>query len=158
MTKTFKRLLAVAAAVAAFSGAASAGVYNVLNVNLNDGTTTAIALTDDLRVSFNETHLIATGSLANVSVDRSKIVYFTHSYDANVGVNEIAAGSEASFNGNSISFSNLPAGSVVRVFSIGGALVREAAAEGDYTLSLDELASGNYIVNVNNMSYKINIR
>lgn len=157
MTKSLKRLLA-AFLVTASCGIAQATVYNTVIVNLNDGSQTSIFITEDLKLSFTDTQLVATGSTEDIAIDRSQIVHFEHAYDETGAVDAINGASGMAFNGNSMTFSNLPQGSMIRVFTTAGILVSEQPAAGEYTLSLDGLAPGNYIVSVNNMSYKINKR
>ncbi|MDE6177329.1 MAG: T9SS type A sorting domain-containing protein [Paramuribaculum sp.] len=82
-------------------------------------------------------------------------------YDTNpgTGINTPAGDAPAfSNNGGSLSFSNLPAGSHIALYTASGMLVMQHTAEGDAVVELDGLASGVYILNVNGKSVKISVK
>ena len=153
-----KKLLlsAIAVCITLASGAAS---YNMLNVHLTDGSKVDVLLTSDLTLAFTDTDLVATGAdqKVTVTVPRESISKFVHTYDPGAGIDEVTGGSMA-FNGNTLSFDSLPAGSVIKFYTLAGVAVRTITAEGAVELSLDDLATGAYIVTVNNVSYKITIK
>lgn len=139
------------------AGASGAG-YNCLKVSLQDGSHVNIFMSDDLRVRFTETHLVATGSNADVSVDRSSIFSFDHVYDKSGAVGDVLAEQTARFTGDTMQFDSLPEGSVITVFDTRGAAVMSQIASGSHELSLGSLPSGVYVITVNNMSYKVTVR
>lgn len=133
----------------------SAG-YHQLMVNLTGGDQVAISLSDDLKVTFTEETLEAHGEYADVSIPRANIVDFEHSEE--VGVDAIGAETGVSRIGNSLTFNGLANNSEISVFNMGGVCVSSAQASGQYTLSLDGLTPGAYIVRVNNMTYKVTVK
>lgn len=147
-------LFAIAVCVAFIAGATS---YNMLNVHLADGTTVDVKLASDLKLTFTETHLVATGTGVSVEVPRESIAKFVHTFDAGSGIAEVAQDG-MKFSGNTLSFDSLPAGSVVNVYTVAGSLVRSVAAEGAADVELDGLTAGVYVVTVNNVSYKITVK
>lgn len=148
-----KILLLCLVAVSAFVCRAA---YSHVVLHMTDGTSTEIVLCDDLELSFTDTELVAKGGGADVTVARKQIDKVTHTYTS--AVEDAMAAASFSFSGNTLRFGNLPAGTIVNVFSAAGALVRTADAEGDFELSLDDLTAGAYVVSANGMSYKVIVK
>lgn len=146
-------LFAIAVCIAVTCGAVS---FNTVTVHLNDGSQVDITMTDGLSLSFDETNLVATGSGADVTVEKSKIVKLSHSQQS--GIADITADGGFSHDGNALNFDNLPDGSTVAVYGINGVAVYSARVSGSHTLPLDGMAPGIYVVRVNNMSYKISVK
>lgn len=144
-------------AIAAFASLTCVATsFNTVMIHLSDGSQVDITMTDGLSLSFDEHNLKATGSGADVTIDKSRIVKFVHARKS--GVDCVAADGGFSFDGDNLSFSNLPEGSSVVVCALNGAVVRNADACGDYLLPLQGLAPGVYVVSVNGMSYKISVK
>ena len=138
---------------------ASAKGYNCLKVNLSNGSTVTIVLSDDLQVSFTDDNLVAKGSLADVQIAKNDIDTFEHVYDASSSISDATiGGTTMNQQGNSLNFSNLPVNTTLRVFDTGGREVMSENASSDFEFSLDGLTPGIYIVVVNNQSYKVVIR
>lgn len=138
---------------------ASAEGYNCLKVNLSDGSTVTIVMSDDLKVSFTDENLVATGTFADVQIAKNDIDTFEHIYDEASSISDATVGGTTmSRQGNSLNFSNLPANTTLHVFDTAGREVMTGNAVGDYELSLDGLTPAIYIVVVNNQSYKVVIR
>lgn len=150
-----KKILSTAILSGAALMAGATG-YNTLKVHLLDGTKVDVSLSEDLRLNFDKENLLANDGITSVSIERAKIARFEHSYTS--GVNGVASGKDVNFSNNTLYFASLPAGSQIRVYSSAGEIVAEAQAEGTYTLPLDGLASGTYIVSVNQNSFKILIK
>lgn len=136
----------------------SAKGYNCLKVNLSNGSTVTIVLSDDLQVSFTDDNLVAKGSLADVQIAKNDIDTFEHVYDASSISDATIGGTTMNQQGNSLNFNNLPINTTLRVFDTGGREVMSENASGDFEFSLDGLTPGIYIVVVNNQSYKVVIR
>ncbi len=66
-----------------------------------------------------------------------------------------AAGITVAVSGSAVTFGNIPAGSMVEVFSASGAAVKALRASGNLTLDRSELPSGVYIVRINNFVTKV---
>ncbi len=132
--------------------------FNLITVNLADKQKVDIVITDDMNLKFTDTHLVAEGGKTDVSIEKSQIVNFIHRYDANAGIGEITSEEGYQYQGNSIIFHSLPAGSQIAVFTVGGIAVAQYEAEGDFTLPLDNLEKGVYVVSVNNKSFKISVK
>lgn len=138
---------------------ASAKGYNSLKVNLSNGSTVTIVLSDDLQVSFTDDNLVAQGKFADVQIAKNDIDTFEHIYDASSSISDATVGgTKMSQQGNNLNFSNLPTNTTLHVFDTGGREVMSENASGDFNLSLDGLTPGIYIVVVNNQSYKVVIR
>lgn len=145
-------------AVGLLSASAADG-YNCLKVSLVNGSDVDIVLSDDLKVSFTADELVAKSERVDVSVAKADISYFEHLYDPSASVAEIEAdGNGLSRDGNAIHFASLPEGSVVAIYAASGVCVSSQTVSGEHTLSLDGLTPGVYVVTVNKMSYKVNVR
>lgn len=70
---------------------------------------------------------------------------------------DVVAGISVSVSGSIVTFGNIPAGSMVEVFNTAGSLVAAAKASDTYTISRSELASGVYIVKINNFVTKVSL-
>lgn len=146
-----KLLLSAAAVLAAITAWAD---VNVVQVWLADKSNVEIVITDDVNLSFTDTNLLAKGGEKEVEIPRDQVVRFTHIYDATMNVGEIAA-DNYEIKGGKILFHGLPAGSVIEVFTLGGATVSRNVAEGDFEISLDTLEKGIYLVKANETTLKI---
>lgn len=133
--------------------------FNVLNVHLADGTVVDIKLGTELRLTFTDTHLVATGTDATVEMPKADIVKMEHIFDEAAGIDApVADAAEFVREGDTLSFTDLPAGSLINVYTLGGTQVRSIAAEGQCSIDLSGLSAGVYVVTVNNMSYKITVK
>ncbi len=70
---------------------------------------------------------------------------------------DAVAGITVSVNGSMVTFGNIPDGSMVQIFNTAGTLVAAAKASGTHTISRSELASGVYIVKINNFVTKVSL-
>lgn len=131
--------------------------YNVVTVNLKDKTQVDIAISSELKISFSDTDLIASGGEKEILVSKDKIVNFTHSYDSSLGIDAVSAEAFELSDGGLI-MRGLPEGSVVNILTTSGVLVSSKAASGDVVISFTELDKGIYIVNVNKNSFKITVK
>lgn len=152
-----RKILLASLVALGISGAYGAG-YNCLKVGLADGSQVDIRMSDDLRVKFTESQLVAVGTDTDVAVDRDNILYFNHDYEDWDSVKEVSTDSAPRFNGDSMLFDSLPDGSVIAVFDMAGATVMSHTASGSHELRLGLLPAGVYVVRVNNMSYKVTVR
>ena len=92
-----------------------------------------------------------------MSYPSSDLIGFT--FDESVGIDGVKADAEGmQWQDGTLVFSKLPEGASVQVFSADGrCLVSEKANGGAYTLHLNRLGAGNYVVKVNGMSHKITL-
>lgn len=150
-----KRTLLIVFA-AFFAIAAGATSYDVVSVDLNDGSKVDIALTGNLSLSFNSTHLLVKGTDADFEIPKEKILSFSHSGES--AIKEIAPDSSVDLDGRTLHFKGLTDGSLISVYDLCGKSLLSAKAANEYTLGLDDIPSGVYIVTVNNVSYKISLK
>lgn len=137
---------------------ALAARYNVVSVNLTDGSHVDIVLTDGLQLNFSETHLVATGGTAEVSVEKSRIADFTHRLDESALDATKVTGEGFSYADGYLHFTSLPAGSTISIYTTGGALLCSEVASGSHSIPVSTLSAGVYVVRVNNVSYKISVK
>lgn len=152
-----QRILLLASICAMLPSALTAAGAHRLQVQLKDGSAIDVSLSDDLRISFNDTHLIALGRYADVSVERSSIASFTHAEGS--GVDTPQAEATFSHNGNSVTLSGLIAGQQVSLVSAEGKTVAlYTATASEVIIPLVGLPSGIYAVNTTKASFKIMIK
>lgn len=152
-----KRIYIALALFAVAGLSVSALTYKSVAVNLVSGGSVEVNLSDDLSATFDEYNLLITDGDRNVTVSRSDIKSFSFSENPASGIGNIAAdGAAPVIVGGSMVFSDLPAGAVVAVYAVNGALLSQAEVDGgSYTLDLSTLPSGTFVVSVNGVAYKI---
>lgn len=151
MKRTLLTLVNALFAVAAWSAS-----YDIVSVDLTDGSKVDIALSDKLSLSFNATHLQVTGTNADFEIPKEKIVAFSHSDSS--GLDEIAIKPSVDFVDRMMCFTGLADGSIITIHNISGKCIRSIKTEGECQLGLEDLPAGVYIVAVNNVSYKISLK
>lgn len=148
-------ILAVIASVAGFSAWAN---YHTVTVTVKEGESMSFSLADELTVRFNDLEMtISSPNFQNtVIIPKENISEFTHSTS---GIGDVTADAVAPELANGmLSFTNLPEGSVINVFNTAGQLIKSETASGNYQLPLSTLASGIYVVTVNNSTFKIAVK
>lgn len=152
MTKRISTVMAVlATAVASF-----AAEYNLLNVEMRDGSNVTISLSEDLLINFDAQNLIAADGTSEVVLDRNNIKQFTHGFGS--GVNTISPSESITLQKGAILFYNLPEDSSITLADMSGVVRLATRTSGSYTLPLEGLESGAYVLTVNKVSHKIRIR
>lgn len=154
-----KLLLSLAmAACTMFAWGAETDGYNCLRCHLQNGSHMDVVLHEDITITFNDSHLVATSSKATVEVPKSDLSIFEHLYVPGAGINDATEETAANFDGNSIIFSGLPENSSIRVFDLEGRCMKETTVSGSGYISLTDLSQGVYVINVNNKSFKVTLR
>lgn len=125
-----KRLFVALLALVGLAGSVAAQGYKSVAVTLKDNTKVEVNLTDELTAKFiGENFEIADGE-QNFVIPRANIRSFVFSKAA--GIKEIHTDAVADF-------SNLPAGTVIRVYNTAGALLLQETATEAYSLNLSAL-------------------
>lgn len=150
------RKILISALAGLMAASASAATYNRLVVSLHDGSSVEINLSSELKMQFDDQNLLVTDGESQVAIERANIKSFAHDDLGSVNGLENKPGFEQT--GDVINFRNLPAASQIALYSASGALQLSAQADGEYSLPLSGVAAGNYILVVNNISYKIRIK
>lgn len=130
---------------------------NTLVVWAKDGSSSVFALTDKPTVSFTETNMIITSEKTEIDFPLEKMERLSYSYDA-VNIHDLQSDSHhVRMSGNTIVFPSLEANSKINIYTSDGSVVLTKTIEtkGDYSISIEGLKPGIYLVNVNNLSYKI---
>ncbi|MCM1349349.1 MAG: T9SS type A sorting domain-containing protein [Firmicutes bacterium] len=156
-----KRTIAVLSLVAMFFTCAMSlsAKYHSVTVHFKDKTSMSINLCEDLTVRFNDLEMTVMGSSLHktVVIPKQNIHKFEHQTTAAID-NVATDASTPVFDNGNLSFSNLPAGSVVEVYDVAGRQVLSRQAQGEFTLNLASLTSGIYVVKVNNSTFKIAVK
>lgn len=151
MKRTLLTLVNALFAIAAWSAS-----YDVVSVDLTDGSKVDIALSNKLALKFNATHLQVTGTDADFEIPKEKIVAF--SYSESSGLEEIAVNQSVDFVGRMMRFTGLADGTIITIHNLSGKCMRSIKAEGECQLGLEDFPAGVYIVAINNVSYKISLK
>lgn len=131
--------------------------YRSVLVSLKSGDVAQINLSEGLTTTYSGTTVVFRSENFRVSYPSGDVVGFT--FDESVGIDGVKADVEGmQWQDGTLVFSKLPEGASVQVFGADGrCLVSEKANGGAYTLHLNRLGAGNYVVKVNGMSHKITL-
>lgn len=153
MKKSYKLLTAIG--LCAVAPTAYASGYRSAVVEKTDGSTAIIDLEPEMTTRFDGDMLTFTGTGTSVEIPKSDLVSIT--FSETTGITDITA--SPSLTDGAISFTGLPAGSIIAVFDTAGrCLSSTRTTGGDGCLSLNSLPAGVYIVSVNGFSYKISVK
>lgn len=123
-----------------------------------DGTKVAYALAEKPKVTFTETDLVITSNGIEVNYVLENMARFTYEKSSSTRITNLENG-ETSFklDGELLLFPSLKANSTIAIYSTNGTLVfkQTVRQNGEYAFSVSNLNTGVYIVNVNDLSYKI---
>ena len=152
------RITALAAiAISALTG--SAANYHGLKITLLDESTVFVKLSDDMKAIFTPSHLKITGTGQDVEVPREKLATFQFTEQSETdGVEETTVAADPFLQDGYMVFTGLKEGTGIKAYSPDGRLILSETASGDFSLDLKRLPKGSWIVTVNSISYKINVR
>lgn len=134
----------------------SAIAFSGIEVTLTDGSSMVISMDERPVVTFSGSKLVIKTDVSTTEFERSKVKTFN--YLSSSSIEEINVGDcKVNNTGESLQFSNLPAGSEITVHDVSGKLVKSTVAEGSYRINITDLSSGVYVVSVNGVSTKISV-
>lgn len=126
---------------------------DVLRLHLTDGQTVTFALSDEPQLSMSADSMSVTLSAITFRYAHQDVRYLDYDYDRDnaVGIGAATAdeaGVQAQFANGSLRVSGLSAGSLLRLFGMGGQLVRSlrAGSDGTAEVSLEGLPRGTYLL------------
>ena len=132
--------------------------YRRVEIQEFNGNITSVDLSDNLTTEFSDGMVRFVDGDLMFEFDRESVKSFNFG-EVSTGIqNADAEGNAPSIEQGKMSFSNLPVGSRVMVVSLSGNVVRDIKAEGSYSISLNTLPEGVYVVKVNGVSYKITVK
>lgn len=131
--------------------------YRSVAINLTDGTTVEVNLTDDLTASFDRENMFVTGADADITVPKTQIKSFVFNKEASLAT--VGADSTAPrIDGGNLVFDTLPANSELAFYDAAGRLLSSRRASGRYVVAFSELPKGVVLLNVNGVTYKIAVK
>ncbi|MCM1521012.1 MAG: hypothetical protein NC098_09525 [Lachnoclostridium sp.] len=152
-------ILSILFAMVALGPKVSAAGFHTLKVMLTDDTQSEFVLSDEFKASFTADALHIFTSSKEIDIPKDQVKSFVFSEDGGAGISDVeVAGQQAQFDGETLTVTGLKAGSVVAVYGVDGRCLSKAEATGEYVINLGELTKGVVIVNVNGVSYKINVK
>lgn len=123
-----------------------------------NGTKVAYALNEKPKVTFEQEALVITVGGVKINYDIVKLARFTYVGSDNTAIRDLKTNKPIfDFDGEQLIFPDLKTDDIVSIYTVGGSLVlrRELSESGKYGLSLSNLDSGTYMVDVNGLTYKI---
>ncbi|MBQ7996043.1 MAG: T9SS type A sorting domain-containing protein [Paludibacteraceae bacterium] len=123
-----------------------------------DGTQVAYALSEQPVIKFSETDLLITTSLIQVSYPLEQMAKFSYEKHETQAVHDISADeSVLLLDKEALLFLNLEPNTKIALYSVSGQVVfnRVISAFGEYAFPLSLLPQGTYVVQINNLTYKI---
>lgn len=136
--------------------AASWATFNVLEINLQDGTTVQVPINSELNLSFTDAEFVALGGDVDVTVPKEGILSFVHNTES--GLAQI--GEDAAYECllGEVRFHNLPENTRIALISAAGHTISSSIASGDAVISLDGLSAGVYVVAYGDRSFKVTVK
>lgn len=134
----------------------SAMAFSGIEVTMSDGSSMVISMDERPVVTFSGSKLVIKTETSTTELERSKVKTFNYLSSSSIEENNVGD-SKVNNTGDALLFSNLPAGSEIKVHSVDGKLVKSAAAEGSYRINISDLSAGVYVVSVNGVSTKISV-
>ncbi len=134
---------------------------NVLSVWSKEGKETVIALADKPEVYFTETDLVIAANNIEVSYPIDNMRKLSYDYQEILETVDLQSNQRtAGFEKNQVVLNSLPANSKISVSNPdGSAVLQKTVTQSDsYSLSLNSLKPGIYVVNAYNTTYKILVR
>jgi hypothetical protein len=127
---------------------AGAEGYKTISVITKDGNTTAVDIAEQTQINFSGTQI----TFGDKTFNRADVVKF--SYVKGSGTAAVKTGAERPFRqvGNSLIFST---DANATIFAVDGRKVISDKVEAGSSISLASLATGVYIIKVNNETFKI---
>lgn len=129
-----------------------------LVVCAKDGTKVAYILSDEPKITFTESDLVITVNGVEVNYSLEKMARFTYESSDNTVITNLET-DEALFKleGELLLFLALESNSTIAIYTLNGALVMKKTIQqsGEYAFPLSSLDAGVYVVNVNDLTYKI---
>lgn len=126
-----------------------------------DGEKVVYALSDKPRVSFNKNMLVIESKNVEINYDLDAISHFTYENEISTGVMDSENEVFYKIEDETIIFSLLPVDSIIRIYGLDGTLISTVMtgdASGEYFLPLSNLGSGEFLISVNGLTFKIFIR
>lgn len=137
-----------------FATGASAFAHNILVVAMRDGSSAEFMLSSKPKITFvgDVMKIVASGS--SMEFVRSDVKNY-HFDSKTTAVESPVAESNAALEGNMLVVSGVEDNAAVTVYSSAGVVVKQSTAvDGSCSISLDDLATGLYIVTFNNNTFK----
>ena len=134
--------------------ASAAADNTVLVVELRDGSATNFLLADKPKVTFTAEQMNIVSCAFSMEFDRADVKNFHFVNDDATSV-EAPMEPNAKVEGNTLMLSGIDDGTAIVIYNTSGLPVKHAVAVGgNCTVSLDDIASGLYIVTFNNTTFK----
>lgn len=127
-----------------------------LAVCTKDGSKVLYALEEKPKITFTDTELVITTKGVEIVYALSDMNLLTYENGETTGIANLYDDASFKLDGNAIVFSKLKAKDIVSLYSINGTLVfkKTVSQDGEYAVSLNNIETGVYVVNVNGLTYK----
>ena len=132
----------------------------VLQVWKSDGQVININLNEEPKTTYSDGNLVITTTKTTVTYPLESVRRYTYA-SASTGIETPkSVSSVLSSDGETLTFTNLKAGTSIKLYNVAGQLLRTitSGAESSTTVSVSQLPTGVYVVKVNDATYKITKR
>lgn len=153
-------LLLTTCGLALMSALDASARYTSVTVHMKDKTSMTVDMCDDLAIGFTQSSMTITASTLDneMTIAKENIDKFEHNAPSGISTPDAEFNTPVR-NDGAIEFNNLPEGSRVAVVSTTGRIITESAVNNGYhRIELTGLTTGVYIIQVNNVTYKIAVK
>lgn len=156
MEKLIKKKLLWFAFLLIAATQANAIGYKSVVVTLHDGSSSKIDLTDGMKTTFDGTNVVFADDVFLVEFEKSQVSKFE--FSETTGINNVeTSDANVNFKDGILTLTGMPDKSKVAIYTVAGIGIETIEFSRNCDIDLNNLQSGVYIVNINNVSYKIAI-
>jgi len=122
-----------------------------------DNSQIVYSLSEEPKITFSPTEMLVKTPLAEMTYPLDNIVKYTYENKDVTSVVNINDQSPISMKDNMLLFNNLQKGGSINVYNPAGALVGHytVSSDGTYSLPIDNLTQGIYVIDINGLTFKL---
>lgn len=148
----------LAAALVLTSASAFAAGYKTIVVSPYEGDPVKVKISETLSTTFDGGNILFTDGETNNTLALTDLKEVAFSTEGTTGIDAPGVAEEVTIEAGRVVLGNLAAGSRVAVVALDGRTVLSATAEGSYTVDLNDLGAGVYVISYNKHSLKIAVK
>lgn len=155
----FGRLALAASALVLASASAFAAGYRTIVVTPYEGEPVNVKISETLSTTFDGAgNIHFTDGESNTTLALTNLCEVGFSTEATTGIGAPSMADDVTIEAGRIVLGNLAPGSHIVVAAIDGRIMLSATAEGSYTVDLNALGTGVYVISYNKRSLKIAVK
>lgn len=161
MLSHFFRMIIIVCLVPFLGTTDSFALNQILVVNLTNGESVRISLTDNPKATFTDTNLVIETDLIKLSYSREEIANFKYE-NSSTGIGDVVRDNDVIIvlSDDNIIIANLKQDTTVKLISTDGVIVASVkpSIDGTANIMTSDFSPGIYIVNTGSINHKILIR